>query len=152
MSKPKSGLFRGTKGYNKERASITSARITKPPREPDFYTGANGKTMLAKCKKWIGVSRRDRLLAKAKNADVKEVVGYLYRQGSYIGDGGTASALKFEKTTGLGLGRRGNTHEIKARNEIVHIGRMLKRNDLSQGDRKLLRQMRNGLIKALGGK
>ncbi len=85
MSKPKSGLFRGTSGYNKEREKTASAKNVKPPREPDFYTGTNGKTILAKHKKWIGVSRREKLLAKPKNPDVKDVVGYLYRKGSYIG-------------------------------------------------------------------
>lgn len=59
--------------------------------------------------------RRESLLRKAKNPKVKNVVSQLYRAGSFIGDGGTASVIKFEKATGIGLGRNGNTHMQKGR-------------------------------------
>lgn len=89
--------------------------------EPDFYCGENGKIMPAKYKKWIGVNQRDKLLKKVKNSLLKNAVNQLYRPGSLIGDGGTASVIKFEKRTGLGLGKNGGTHEKKGREMIKYI-------------------------------
>ena len=59
--------------------------------------------LLAKYKKWIGVSRHDRLMKKAKASELKNAVNQLYRPGTMIDDGGTVSVLKFEKATGLAL-------------------------------------------------
>lgn len=59
--------------------------------------------LLAKYKKWIGVSKHDCLMKKAKDPELKNAVTQLYRPGAMIGDDGTASVLKFEKTTSLAL-------------------------------------------------
>ena len=45
----------------------------------------------------------------------------LYRPGAFIGDGGTASVIKFEKATGLRLGRNGGTHEQKGRDRLPDL-------------------------------
>ena len=64
--------------------------------EPDYFVGPNGKALPKALKKWIGKSRRDSLLKKAKDPKVRNAVNQLYRPGSFIGDGGTASIIKFE--------------------------------------------------------
>ena len=53
-----------------------------------------------KYKNWIGVSKRDKLLKRAKNEKLKNAIKQLYRPGSFVVDDGTASVLKFEKRTG----------------------------------------------------
>ena len=131
MSKPASGLF-------------------KRP-EIDFYVGSNGKALKAKYKNWIGVNRRDRLLGKVKDPKLKNLISQLYREKSFIGDGGTASILKFEKRTGLGTGKNGNTHAEKARNTIRHIDkRILADPGLSAKDRKMANYLKKKLLKSLG--
>ena len=153
MSKGYSGLFKLTKGdYANYEIKYESSSKVKDKREPDFYVGLNKKALKAEHKKWIGVNRRDRLIKKAKHPKVKNLVNELYRSKSFIGDGGTASALKFERSTGLGLGRNGNSHIEKAQNTIRHINKnILTIENLSPSDRKLAIQLRNKLIKALGG-
>lgn len=140
MSKGNSGLFKNTKGTNNSSNHV------------DFYVGANGKVLEAKYKKWIGVNRRERLLKKAKDPKLKNAINQLYRAGSFIGDGGTASALKFEFATGIGLGKSGNTHERKARETIRFIDKkILSNNSLSNSDRKLANSLKKKLLQALGG-
>lgn len=72
------------KGYS---GLFQAAKIER--REPDFYTGNNGKTMLAAHKRSIGVNRRGRLLAKAKTPKLKDAINQLYRPGFFLGEGGT---------------------------------------------------------------
>ncbi len=141
MSKGYSGLFKGTKG---SCSDVSSNQV-------NFYVGANGKALEAKYKKWIGVSRRERLLKKAKNQKLKNAINQLYRPGSFIGDGGTASALEFEYSTGIGL-NNGKTHEQKARDYCKHISRLLNDNNLCASDKKLANNLRKKLLKSLGGK
>lgn len=69
-------------------------------RGVDFYVGPNFMALPGKYKNWIGVSKRDKLLKRAKNEKLKNAIKQLYRPCSFIGDGGTASVLKFEKRTG----------------------------------------------------
>ena len=143
MSKGYSGLFNNAKGNPKTSSS----------NQIDFYAGPNGKVPEAKYKNWIGVNRRERLLKKAKNPKLINAIDQLYRPGSFIGDGGTASALKFEYATQLGIGKNGNSHIKKATETIKYIDRMILSNKaLNNGDRKLARTLKNELLKALGGK
>lgn len=51
-------------------------------------------------------------MKKAKDSELKNAVNQLYRPGAMIGDGGTASVLKFEKTTSLGIAKHGKLHTI----------------------------------------
>ena len=69
-------------------------------RGVDFYVGPNSMVLPGKYKNWIGVSKRDKLLKREKNEKLRNVIKQLYRSGSFIGDGGTASVLTFEKRTG----------------------------------------------------
>lgn len=128
MSKPDSGLFK-----------------------IDFYVGSNGKVLKAKYKNWIGVNRRDKLLNAVKDPKMKNLISQLYREKSFIGDGGTASILKFEKRTGLGTGKNGNTHVEKARNMIRHIDkRILTDFSLNAKDRKMTLYLKKKLLQSLG--
>ena len=159
MNHSNSGLAHGTNGSpqltleNGEmaaKAKENEAKIKK--REPDFYGGEKSKMLLpAAYKGWIGVSRRNHFLKKARNPTLKKAVSELYRPGAFIGDGGTASVIKFERATGLRLGRNGGTHEQKGRDMIRFIERKILTQPLSKSDRKLAESLLKKLTKALGG-
>ena len=110
-----------------------------------------GKTIESKYEKWIGVNRHERLLSKAKNPKLRNAIGELYRPGSLIGDGGTASQLKFEYATGIGI-LNGKNHEQKAKDYAKYLTKIINNEKLSPGDLKLAKQLRNKLIKTLGEK
>lgn len=81
---------------------------------------------------------------------MKNAINQLYRPGSFIGDGGTASAIKFEKATGLGLGNKGNSHVQKGREMLKYIeSKVLGQTNLSESDKKIARQLAKSLKKAL---
>lgn len=153
------GLAHGTGGSpqltldNGDMAAKTKeneANINK--QEQDFYGGEKGKMLLsAKYKKWIGVSQRQKLLKKAKNPKLYNAVNQLYRPGAFIGDGGTASVIKFEKKTGLRLGKNGGTHEKKGREMFKYIEDKILTQDLSKSDRKSAKRLLKKLKQALGG-
>ena len=123
-----SGLASGTNGSrqltveNGELEQLVSANENKV----DFYGGGSGKLLPAEYKQWIGVSQRDNLLSKAKNVVLRNAVNQLYRPGAFIGDGGTASVIKFEKRTGLYLGIIDKllVHSIR-RNNVITIVMLL---------------------------
>ena len=126
-------------------ASENERRIEKE-LETDFFVGPNGKTLPGSLKKWIGTSRREHLLKHAKDAKLKNAINQLYRPGSFIGDGGTASVIKFEKATGIGLGRNGKKKKKKGKEMIHYINtKILTQESLSPSDRR----MANRLVKAL---
>lgn len=130
-------------------AAENEIRIAKE-LESDFFVGPNGKVLPKALKRWIGSSRRNSLMSKAKDPQVRNVVHQLYRPGSFIGDGGTASVIKFEKATGLGLGRNGKTHVQKGKDMLRHIDtKILTRHDLSASDRKLTQKLARDLQKAI---
>ena len=120
--------------------------------ETDFFVGPNGKTLPAEMKGWIGTNRRESLLNRAKDPRLRNAVNQLYRPGSFIGDGGTASVIKFEIATGIGLGRNGNTHMQKGREILRYIeSKVLTQPGLSTSDRKLATQLVKSLRKAIWG-
>ena len=119
-------------------------------KEPDFFVGPNGRILPKEFKNWIGSSRRDSLLKKAKDKKVKNAVNQLYRPGSFIGDGGTASVIKFEKATKLGLGYQGNSHIQKGREMLHYIDKkILTQSNLSASDRKLAEKLAKDLRRAI---
>lgn len=85
-------------------------------------------------------------MKKVKDSELKNAMNQLYRPGAMIGDDGTASVLKFEKATGLGIAKHDKLDTIKAENAIKYLKRIL-----SKSDRKLANKLLKGLIKALGG-
>ena len=133
------------------QAIENEARIAQELHEIDFFVGPNGKVLPSALLNWIGKSRRSSLLKKAKDPALKNAINQLYRPGSFIGDGGTASIIKFEKRTGIGLGKNGGTHEQKGREMVRYIqSKILKRTNLSSSDRKLANQLIKALKKELG--
>lgn len=116
-------------------------------KETDFYVGPNGQVLPAKLKHWIGVSRRGSLLKRTKNDKLKNAISEMYRKGSFIGDGGTASVLKFEKRTGTLLSQKGHyqkTIEMKRRLEKI-----ISRESLNKKDRKTARSLSKQLRRAI---
>lgn len=122
----------------------------KKPRQTDFYVGPNGQVLPGKYRNWIGVSRRDRLLKKAKNAKLKNAIDLLYRPGSFIGDGGTASVLKFEKFSGISVSRNPQGHYFKAQETAKYISNKVLKENLSNSERKvatkILRQLQRAVL------
>ncbi|HBZ53294.1 MAG TPA: hypothetical protein DEO82_05920 [Eubacterium sp.] len=118
-------------------------------RKIDFYVGPNGGVLPAKYKKWIGVNRRERLLKYARNKKLRNAVMQLYREGSFIGDGGTASILKFEKRTGLNTGRMGNSHYQKAVDMSKYLSNRVLKESLKKSERKMAAKLLKSLRKAI---
>ncbi len=118
-------------------------------RKTDFYVGKNGKALPAKYKKWIGVSRREKLLKNAKNKKLRNAIQELYHKGGFIGDGGTASALKFEKRTGLNLGHKGNSHYQKAVDMSKYLSNKVLNEPLKKSERKMAKKMLKSLYKSI---
>lgn len=114
-------------------------------RKIDFYVGDNGQALPAKYKNWIGISKREFLLKHVNNAKLQNAIKELYHKGSFIGDGGTASALKFEKRTGVNLGNRGNSHYQKAVDMAKYLSNRVLKEPLKASERKkadkLLKQL-----------
>ncbi len=118
-------------------------------RKIDFYVGENGQALPGKYKKWIGVSRREHLLKRAKNEKLRNAVRELYHKGSFIGDGGTATSLKFEKRTGLNIGHRGNSHYQKATDMAKYLSNKVLKEPLKKSERKLAEKMLKSLNKSI---
>ena len=120
--------------------------------EIDYYVGPNGNALPKELKGWIGDNRRDVLLTMAKNPKLQNAIKQLYRKGAFIGDGGTASAIKFEKATGIGIGRNGNTHIQKGKEMVKYIeNKVIKKEALSESDKKLAKQLVEALKKEIWG-
>ena len=93
-------------------------------------------------------SKGKELLSRATTPEAKDLVEQLYRPGASIGDGGTADALRHEKTTGQNTGNK--SHETKARERAHQIEHILARNP-NHPDKALLQELYNDLIDALNG-
>ncbi|MBQ6264291.1 MAG: hypothetical protein IJK60_02450 [Clostridia bacterium] len=117
--------------------------------ETDFYVGENGKALPAKYKDWIGDSKREELLAKADNAKLYNAIDQLYRPKSFIGDGGTADALRFEKSTGLNISRNNGNHYNKAIELKRNLSNKVMKEPLTPDERTIAEKLINDLNKAI---
>lgn len=117
------------------------------PKAADFYVSPNWQAIPAIFKHWIGVSRRNSLLKRTKNDKLKNAINEMYRRGSIIGDGGTASVLKFEKRTGTLLSPKG--HYQKATEMKRHLDKIISRESLNKKDRKTARTLSKQLRRAI---
>ncbi len=115
--------------------------IIETNKEPDFYTGMNGKTISKDYKDWIGDNKMDFYLSQAQSDIVKTYIRSDFRKSSFIGDGSTAAIRKFEIETGLKCGRNGNDHSQKVSDLINQINKGLT-HDISAGDKSMLEEMR----------
>ena len=91
---------------------------------------------------------RENLLSASKTEQVKRIVGELYREGSRIGNGGTADAIRSEKRTGEKVG--GKSHLQKGEERLRQIEKILKEFP-DHPDRGILEFLRKDLQDALKG-
>lgn len=106
---------------------------------PDFYTGANGKTLLAAYKEWIGDNKMKETLESCESEEARAVIRSDFRKKSFIGDGDTASIRRFEIETGLKCGRNGGDYYQKVKDLIRQIERTLLK-DIPERDKLVLRE------------
>lgn len=143
----------------KEYASQREARIAreqeileeqeKEKRKPDFYTGANGKTIQERYSGWIGENKMQQYLGQTGSEEVKGYIRADFRPNSFIGDGSTADIRRFEIETGLKCGRNGNDHAQKAADLLMFIKRLLLK-ELPENDRIFLERMKKRLEEVSG--
>ncbi|MBR6364580.1 MAG: hypothetical protein IKS10_00565 [Lachnospiraceae bacterium] len=114
-----------------------------------FFVGANGMALPTRHKSWIGVSRREKLLKTAKNTKLRNAINQMYRPGSFIGDGGTASVLKFEKRTGQNIGRSQKGHYTKAVEMERYLRRKVLTDNLNNKDRKIANTLIHKMKRAI---
>ena len=116
----------------------------------DFYVGPNGKSLPSQYKDWIGKNIQTELLDQAENPQLQNAIKQLYRGNSFIGDGGTADVIRFEKQTGLMLGKNGGSHVQKGIDIAKYIENKILTQDLSPSDRALAAQLLEDLYNELG--
>jgi len=114
---------------------------------PDFYIGPNGKVLPGIYRNWIGTNMQKKFLEQAENPQLRNAIKQLYRATSFIDDGGTASV---EKSTGLMLGRDGNSHTKKGVEMIKYLENKILTQNLSSSDRVLAEKLLKNLKDALG--
>ena len=120
--------------------------------EPDFYVGENKKVLPKKYKRWIGDNLRNDLLRLVKNTSLTNAIKQLYREKSFIGDGGTAAIIQFEKATKLNTGRNNTSHLQKGKDMLKYLSRISNTNNLNYKEEQVLSLLVNDLTKAIGGK
>ena len=127
------------------------AYSSKIQQKTDFFVGDKGKVIKAALKEWIGDSRREEFLSTASNSILANAVNELYRSGAFIGDGGTAAALRFENATGLMLGKKGN-HRQKCEDMLSYLERKVAIQNLNEKEKRLTKLLIEDLKEALAGR
>ena len=107
----------------------------------DYYVGANKKTLPAKYKEWIGDNKGKEILGRVMDSDGQNAVKQLYRGNSFIGDGGTADAIRFERATGLTLGKTPQGHIQKAQDMVRYLQRILEKPGLTNVEQGVLQDL-----------
>ncbi|MGB8451205.1 MAG: hypothetical protein WCD89_02640, partial [Anaerocolumna sp.] len=116
----------------------------------DYYVGPNGKALASQYKDWIGTNIQEELLKQAENPQLQNAIKQLYRGKSFIGNGGTADVIRFEKETSIMLGKNGGSHIQKGIDMASYIENKILKQTLSTLDRGLGEKLLNDLNKALG--
>lgn len=111
-------------------------------RSVDFYAGVGNKVLEAKYADWIGDNQYETLMQQATGEEAKRYIRTAYRRTSIIGDGGTVDVRRFEKATGINLGRGGGTHQKKVEDLIRQINRSLAKSINDEERRYLLEELR----------
>lgn len=89
-------------------------------------------------------------MSQAENPQLKNAIKQLYREKSFIGNGGTADVIRFEKETGIMLEKNGGSHVQKGIDMASYIQNKILTQDLSDIDRTLATRLLNDLNSALG--
>ena len=118
-------------------------------RDTDYYIGVNGKILPSQYKDWIGTNIREDLLNQTENPELKNAISQLYRKGSFIGDGGTADIIKFEKATGIMMGKNGGSHIQKGMDLAKYIENKILPLVVNTPDEILARKLLQSLNSAL---
>jgi hypothetical protein len=92
-------------------------------------------------------SKRDELLSKVTNDPLRNAVDQLYKEGSQVGDGGTADAIRYELRTGQQVG--GKWHLQKGWDYAIHLQDILNSQNLNPVERSIAEQLYNDLVSAL---
>lgn len=91
-----------------------------------------------------------KLLKKATDIKLKNIINELYRKGANVGDGGTADAIRYELKFNKTIKNR--SHILKGVERLKNLERFMARNDISKKDRKIAEKLYKDLKEALGGK
>lgn len=75
----------------------------------------------------------------------------MYRGESIIGDGGTADVIRFERETGINLGKNRNTHIQKGVDMQKHLQKIIDTQKLSTSDYEIANELLKELENAIGG-
>lgn len=118
--------------------------------DTDFYTGPNRKTLEAKYSEWIGESKREEYMSIGKDPMYVNAIRELYREGSFIGDGGTAAIHQFERATGRKCGRN-DTHLEKCRGMIKYIENKVIKQNLTSEETTVITKVLSDLKDAIEG-
>lgn len=132
------------KRIRKERAESlvsveksTKNAIIKMQKAIDFFAGPNGKILPRKYAKWIGENMYYKYMKATEGEEAKKYIRTAYRKTSIIGNGGTADVRRFEKQTGINLGRNNNNHAKKVEDLIRQLEKSLMK-PMSDKDRLFL--------------
>jgi len=98
----------------------------------------------------IGTNKQEELLSQAENPQLQNAIKQLYRGKLFIGDGGTADVIRFEKETGIMLGKNGGSHVQKEIDMASYIENKIMTQNLSDADRTLATNLLEDLNSALG--
>ncbi|WP_092241791.1 hypothetical protein [Butyrivibrio sp. INlla21] len=90
------------------------------------------------------------MLDQVDNPQLENAIKELYRGKSFIGDGGTADVIRFEKETGLMLGRNHGSHVQKGIDMAKYIENKILTQNLNSSDRELATKLVEELHNALG--
>ena len=115
----------------------TKNAIIKVQKAIDFFAGPNGKILPRKYAKWIGENMYYKYMRAAEGEEAKKYIRTAFRKTSLIGNGGTADVRRFEKQTGINLGRNNNNHAKKVEDLIRQLEKSLTK-PMSDKDRLFL--------------
>ena len=148
------GSDSGGKSKEKDKPDSTGNEENKEKdgkkKDIDFYTGPNRKTLEAEYSEWIGDSKREEYLSIGKDSMYVNAINQLYREGSFIGDGGTAAVHQFERATGRQCGKSG-THLEKCRGMIKYIENRVMNQNLTTDEKTVMDRVLKDLKEAIKG-
>jgi len=96
-----------------------------------------------------GISKREELLSKVEDKELRDVVDRMYRKNARIGDGSSMDAYRYETRTGIKLSDSGHASKLIERRS--HLLRILRNPGLKASDAKITKNMLINIQSALSG-